>query len=281
MRRKKSSLRASASCLFASISALAFSRSAQKLLTAAHDFGHTAPVVPVDHEALLIDLRGEALSSNHSPEITQGRRGSGTKEPPQFLAREVVQSPDLIVGIDFQMLVHVFDPAFLFQLQPRRCGDVVADVANDLLVGLGSMLQLIQRILKLVHQLPCQVGPSFRQARSLQIGYGADLIPAGLHGNLRKVPPGTGRFWVLVLDGGVLFFVGKPVFDEPWKLVVLDQAYHVEVKVSAISGSSFRMKDQRALQLQLLCGNGSDTFSRKLASTLSRCCANRADGVFR
>src|SRR5664279_500433 len=186
----------------------------QKLLATAHDFGHAAPVVPVDHEALLINLRGKALSSDHSPKITQARCGSTPEEPPQFLAREVVQSSDLIVAIDIQMLVHVFDPAFLFQLQPRRCRHIVADVAYDLLVGLGSMLQLIQRILKLVHQLPCQVWPSFRQARGLQIGYGADLISAGLHRNLRKVPPRTRRFGVLLLGGGVVFLVGEPVFNE-------------------------------------------------------------------
>ena len=179
------------------------------------------------------------------------------------------------------MLVHVFDPAFLFQLQPRRCGHIVADVADDLLIGLGTMLQLIQRILKLVHQLPCQVGPSFRQARSLQIGYGADLISAGLHGNLRKVPPGTRRFGVLVLDGGVLFLVGEPVCDEPWKTVVLDQAHHIEVKVPAVSCSGFRMKDQRASQLQLLPSNGSDTFRRKLAPTLFEVLRQQANGVFR
>jgi len=34
-----------------------------------------------------------------------------------------------------------------------------------------TMLQLIQRILKLVNQLPCQVWSSFRQTRSFQIGY--------------------------------------------------------------------------------------------------------------
>src|SRR5271157_1619522 len=67
----------------------------QKLLATAHDFGHAAPVVPVDHEALLINLRGEALSSDHSPELAQARRGGTAEEPPQFLAREVVQSPTL------------------------------------------------------------------------------------------------------------------------------------------------------------------------------------------
>src|SRR5271166_6582134 len=123
----------------------------QKLLATAHDFGHAAPVVPVDHEALLINLRGEALSSDHSPELAQARRGGTAEEPPQFLAREVVQSPDLIVAIDLQVLVHVFDPVFLFQLQPRRCGHIVANGADDLLVGLGTVLQLIECILKLVH----------------------------------------------------------------------------------------------------------------------------------
>src|SRR5664280_1830473 len=197
-------------CLDLGISFLQFR---QKLLATAHDFGHSAPVVPVDHEALLINLRSEALTSDHSPEIAQARRGGTPEEPPQLLAREVVQSPDLIVAIDIQMLVHVFDPAFLFQLQPRRCRHIVADSADHLLIGLGAVLQLIQRILKLVHQLPCQIGPSFRQARSLQIGYGADLISAGLHGNLRKVPPWTRRFRVFGLNGRVLFLVGKPVFD--------------------------------------------------------------------
>src|SRR5664280_1894214 len=201
----------------------------QYLLATAHDFGHSIAVVPIDHEALLINLRGKALSSDHSPEIAQARRGGTAEEPPQFLAREVVQSSDLIVAIDVQMLVHVFDPAFLFQLQPRGCGHIVADVAYHLMIGLGAVLQLIQRILKLVHQLPCQIGPSFGQARSLQIGYGADLISARLHRNLRKVPPGTRRFGVFGLDGGVLFLVGKPVFNEPWKTVVLDQAHHVDV----------------------------------------------------
>src|SRR5271166_2366833 len=259
---------------------IGFLQFSQKLLAPTHDFGHSAPVVPVDHEALLIDLRGEALTSDHSPKIAQARRGGTAEEPPQFLAREVVQSPDLIVAIDVQMLVHVFDPAFLFQFQPGRCGHIVADVANDLLVGLGSMLQLIQRILKLVDQIPCQIRPSFRQARSLQIGYGADLISARLHRNLRKVPPGTRRFRVLLLGGGVLFLVGEPVFDETWKTVVLDQAHHVEVKVSAISCSGFRMKDQRSSQLQLLSSNGSDTFSRKLAPTLFQVLGQQTDGVF-
>src|SRR5271165_4177812 len=240
----------------------------QKLLATAHDFGHSAPVVPVDHEALLINLRGKALTSDHSPEIAQARCGSTPEEPPQFLAREVVQSPDLIVGIDFNVLVHVFDSAFLFQLQPGRCRHIVADVAYDLLVGLGSMLQLIQRILKLVDQLPRQIWPSFRQTRSFQIGYGADLISASLHRNLRKVPPGTRRFGVFGLNGRVQFLVGKPVCDEPWKTVVLDQAHHIEVIVPAVSGSGFRMKDQRASQLQLLPSHVSDTFNRKLASPL-------------
>src|SRR5271165_4369413 len=240
----------------------------QKLLATAHDFGHTGPVIPVDHEALLINLRGKALSSDDPAEIAQARRGGTAKEPPQFLAREVIQSPHLIVGIDVQMLVHVFDPAFLFQLQPRRCGHIVANSADDLLVRLGAVLQLVQRILKLVHQLPCQVRPSFRQARSLQIGYGADLIAAGLHRNLRKVPPGTRRFGVFGLNGRVQFLVGKPVCDEPWKTVVLDQAHHIEVIVPAVSGSGFRMKDQRASQLQLLPSHVSDTFNRKLASPL-------------
>src|SRR5208337_4466714 len=139
------------------------------------------------------------LTSDHSPKIAQACCGGTAEESPQFLAREVVQSSDLIVGIDFNVLVHVFDPAFLFQFQPRRCGHIVADVANDLLIGLGSMLQLIQRILKLVDQLPRQIWPSFRQTRSFQIGYGADLISASLHRNLRKVPPGTRRFGFLVL----------------------------------------------------------------------------------
>src|SRR5208337_4441308 len=60
----------------------------QKLLAAAHDFGHTGPVIPVDHEALLINLRGKALSSDDPAEIAQARRGGTAKEPPQFLARE-------------------------------------------------------------------------------------------------------------------------------------------------------------------------------------------------
>src|SRR5271157_4838545 len=253
----------------------------QKLLATAHDFGHAAPVVPVDHEALLINLRGKALSSDHSPELAQARRGGTAEEPPQLLAREVVQSPHLIVGIDIQMLVHVFDPAFLFQLQPRRCGHIVANAANDLLIGLSTMLQLIQRILKLVDQLPRQIWPSFRQARSLQIGYGADLISARLHRNLRKVPPGTRRFGVLGLDGRVLFLVFEPVFDEPWKTVVLDQAHHIEVKVSAVSCSGFGMKDQRASQPQLLPSNRSDTFRRKLAPTLFQVLRQQMNGIFR
>src|SRR5664280_2333883 len=263
-------------CLDLGISFLQFR---QKLLATAHDFGHSAPVVPVDHEALLINLRGKALSSDHSPKITQARCGSTPEEPPQLLAREVVQSSDLIVAIDFNVLVHVFDPAFLFQLQPRCRGHIVADVTNDLLIGLRSMLQLIQRILKLVHQLPCQVWPSFRQTRSLQIGYCADLISAGLHRNLRKVPPGTRGFGVLFLRGGVLFLVGEPVFDEPWKSAVLDQAHHIEVKIPAVSGSGFRMKDQRASQLQLLASNGSDTFRRKLAPMLFEVLSQQANGV--
>src|SRR5664280_2266900 len=231
---------------------ISFLQFRQKLLATAHDFGHSAPVVPVDHEALLINLRSEALSSDHSPKIAQARCGSTPEEPPQFLAREVVQSSDLIVGIDFNVLVHVFDPAFLFQFQPRRCGHIVADVTNDLLIGLRSMLQLIQRILKLVDQLPSQVRPSFREARGLQIGYGADLISAGLHRNLRKVPPGTRRFGVLFLCGGVLFLVGEPVFDEPWKTVVFDQAHHIEVKVAAVCWSGFGMKYQGASQVKML-----------------------------
>src|SRR5664280_2057485 len=251
----------------------------QKLLATAHDFGHSAPVVPIDHEALLINLRSKALSSDHSPTIAQARCGSTPEEPPQLLPREVVQSSDLIVAIDFKVLVHVFNPAFLFQLQPRRCRHIVADVAYDLLVGLGSMLQLIQRILKLVDQLPCQVGPSFREARGLQIGYGADLISAGLHRNLRKVPPRTRRFGVLLLGGGVLFLVGEPVFNEPWKTVVLDQAYHIEVKIPAVSCSGLRMKHQRASQLQLLPSNGSDTFGRKPAPTLFEVLSQQPTGV--
>ena len=79
----------------------------------------------------------------------------------------------------------------------------------------------------------------------------------------------------------MLFLVGEPVCDEPWKLVVLDQAHHVEVKVPAISCRVFRMKDQRASQLQLLPGNGSDTFSRKLAPTLFEVLRQQADCVFR
>ena len=74
--------------------------------------------------------------------------------------------------------------------------------------------------------------------------------------------------------------VGAPVFDEPWKTVVLDQAHHIEVKVSAISCSGFRMKDQRASQLQLLPGNGSDTFSRKLAPTLFQVLRQQMNGIF-
>src|ERR1035441_2812143 len=143
------------------------------------------------------------------------------------------------------------------------------------------MLQLIQRILKLVDQLPRQVWPSFRQARGLQIGYGADLISARLHGNLRKVPPGTRGFGVLFLGGGGLFLVGEPVFDEPWKAVVLDQAPHIEVKIPAVSCSGFRMKDQRASQLQLRPSNGSNTLSRKLAPTLFQVLRQQTDGVFR
>ena len=74
--------------------------------------------------------------------------------------------------------------------------------------------------------------------------------------------------------------VGAPVFDEPWKTVVLDQAHHIEVKVSAISCSGFRMKDQRASQLQLLPGNGSDTFSRQLAPTLFEVLRQQTNGIF-
>ena len=201
------------------------------------------------------------------------------KNRPSSLRVKLYSLPTLSLASTVQMLVHVFDPAFLFQLQPRRCGHIVADGADDLLVGLGTVLQLIQRILKLVHQLPCQVGPSFRQARSLQIGYGADLISAGLHRNLRKVPPGTRRFGVFGLNGRVQFLVGKPVCDEPWKTVVLDQAHHIEVIVPAVSGSGFRMKDQRASQLQLLPSNVSDTFNRKLAPTLFQVLSEQSDGV--
>src|SRR5215469_6128645 len=127
------------------------------------------------------------------------------------------------------------------------------------------MLQLVQCILKLAHQFPCKVGSSFRQTRGLQIGDGADLVPACLHGDLWKVPPGTGRFRVFVLDGGVLFFVGKAVSDEPWEMVVLDQAHQIEVKVSAVSGGSFRMKDECPSQLQLFSDDTGDTFRRELA----------------
>ena len=78
----------------------------------------------------------------------------------------------------------------------------------------------------------------------------------------------------------MLFLVGEPVCDEPWKTVVLDQAHHIEVKVPAVSGSGFRMKDQRASQLQLLPSNGSDTFSRKLASPLFEVLSQQTNGVF-
>jgi hypothetical protein len=39
---------------------------------------------------------------------------------------------------------------------------------------------------------------------------------------LGKVPPGTGRFRVFVLDGRVLLVIAEPVLDEPGKPVVLD-----------------------------------------------------------
>jgi hypothetical protein len=135
------------------------------------------------------------------------------------------------------MLIHFFDAVFLFQLQPGRGDYSVADAADDLRIGVCTILELVQRVLKLVHQLACQVRPSFRQARSLQVGYDAYLVPARVHRDLGKVPPGTGWLWDLFLDCGVLFLVGEPVVNEPWEAIVLDQAHHVEVEVPAVSGS--------------------------------------------
>ena len=57
------------------------------------------------------------------------RRRARAKEASQFLADEVVQSPDLIVGIDVNVLVHVFNPALLLQLHPGHRGHLVARLA--------------------------------------------------------------------------------------------------------------------------------------------------------
>src|SRR6266704_5296315 len=140
-----------------------------KLLAAAHDFCHSVPVVAIDGKAFLIYFRGKTLSTHQSTEVAQWCCSLGTKEPSQFLAQKVVKFSDFISSVCLKMLGHLLDPPLLFQLQPRSCRNIVANVANDLLVGLGAMLQLIERILKLVHQFPGKLWSSFRQARGFQI----------------------------------------------------------------------------------------------------------------
>src|SRR5258708_5229359 len=107
------------------------------------------------------------------------------------------------------MLVHISDSLFLFELEPWCLTYFVSDCAEDVLVRLCAMFQLVKRVLKLVNELPCQIVSSICQTGGLEIGDRTNLIPSCLHGNLRQVPPGARRLWSFVLLRCVPFFVLK------------------------------------------------------------------------
>ena len=78
----------------------------------------------------------------------------------------------------------------------------------------------------------------------------------------------------------MLFLVGEPVCDEPWKTDVLDQAHHIEVKIPAVSCSGFRMKDQRASQLQLLLATAATPSAESWHPTLFQVLRQQMNGIF-
>src|SRR5581483_1685788 len=122
------------------------------------------------------------------------------------------------------MLVHLHNALFLFELEPRSFRDLIPDIANDVLVRLGAMLQLIERILKLVYELPRQVISAICQTGGFQISDRTDLVPPCLHGDLWQVPPRTRRLRSFVLLRRMPILGREPVSDETGKLVSFEHA---------------------------------------------------------
>ena len=75
---------------------------------------------------------------------------------------------------------HIADPLLVFELQPRRGRDFLADLGDEFLVHLGAPLQTVQGMLELINELVGLSGHRRSKTRSLQIGNRTNLISLGL-----------------------------------------------------------------------------------------------------
>src|SRR5208283_804530 len=176
---------------------LCFADSGLAPLSSFPEFAHEGAKGRVDLPAFLVHIPVESLPPDHPAKIAQ--RENILEENADLLADVVVKLPNDIRAADRHFHRHIGDTFGLFRRQPRCLGNLAANPLDHILIHLDVVLEAVQRVLQLIHQLVGAVAPPRCDTVADQVGDPADLIATGFHGNVRQVPPGRLDLGLFVL----------------------------------------------------------------------------------
>ena len=117
---------------------------------------------------------------------------------------------------------------------------------DHFLIHLNVVLQRVQRVLQLIHQLVGVIATSGCNAVADQVGDPADLVAASFHGNLSQVPPGGFELGFLVLLLLVSLTQCETAFHKARELGILKNTNQVEIEIAAVALRRLGMKRERA-----------------------------------